>query len=299
MSKPDSGQLNFRRSFTKMPKLEALNLGDAQLPYLDFAGKSPEIIFLHATGFLPWLWQPVIEKIIPRFRSLAPFICNYRPSDPEKDGLNWEIIAVDIAAFCGKLKITEPLLVGHSMGATVLTIANALYGLKARGIVLIEPIFLPEAFYSMPMELKDHPLASRSIKRTNRWPNEQEARAYLQSKSLFSGWDEKILQLYLEFGMEKQKDGSLNLTCPPQTEAALFMGGRFCNPWPLLSRVSCPVLVLEGAASDNKKFVDIQKAVSLFSRGMYKSIAAAGHLIPMQKPAEIALCIQDFMATTI
>jgi len=105
MSRPGPEQQTSRHSAEKMPELEALNIGDAQLPYLDFAGKSPAIIFLHATGFLPWLWQPVIEQIIPRFRSLAPFICNYRPSDPEEGGLDWEVIAKDVAAFCYYLPV--------------------------------------------------------------------------------------------------------------------------------------------------------------------------------------------------
>ena len=35
------------------------------------------------------------------------------------------------------------------MGSTVLTIAAADYGIEPRGMILIEPIFLPEEFYSL------------------------------------------------------------------------------------------------------------------------------------------------------
>jgi len=73
------------------------------------------------------------------------------------------------------------------------------------------------------------------------------------------------------------------------------MGGKSTNPWPLLKRLTCPVLILEGEKSTNKEFIDLKKAVSLLNNGRYQSIPDAGHLIPMQKPQEIASIIKDFM----
>jgi pimeloyl-ACP methyl ester carboxylesterase len=229
----------------------------------------------------------------------VPYICNYRECDPEKGGLAWGIIAEDLSGFCHSQHIHNHLAVGHSMGATVLTIAAALFGMKPRAMILIEPIFLPEEFYSMKISVKDHPLASKSIKRTNNWENEEQAWAYLKSKSLFSDWDEEVLALYIKYGMEKQKTGDLKLTCTPENEAAMFMGGSSSNPWPLLDKLTCPVLVIEGEKSPNKEFVDLPRAVSLLRHGKYKSVTGAGHLIPMQKPQEVAQIIKEFLAETI
>ena len=185
------------------------------------------------------------------------------------------------------------------MRATVSLIAAALFGMEPRAMILIEPIFLPEEFYSMKATVKDHPLASKSIKRTNHWKNEEEAWAYLKSKSLFSDWDEQVLQLYLKYGMEKQKEGDLKLACTPESEAAMFMGGWSRNPWPLLDKLTCPVLVVEGEKVANKEFIDLPRAVSLLRHGKYKSVTGAGHLIPMQKPKEVAQIIKEFLAEVI
>jgi pimeloyl-ACP methyl ester carboxylesterase len=282
----------------EIPELKMQDVGGADLPYLYYEGETPQIVFAHATGFLPWLWHPVIQRLAPSGRVWVPYICNYRECDPEKGGLSWDIIAKDISTFCRSLEVNNPLLVGHSMGGTVLTIAAADYGIKPRGMILIEPIFLPEEFYSMKATVKDHPLASKSIKRTNHWKNEEEAWTYLKSKSLFSDWNDEVLALYLKYGMEKQKGGDLKLTCAPESEAAMFMGGWNKNPWPLLDKLTCPVLVLEGEKSENKSFIDLKKAVSLFRYGKYKSVAQAGHLIPMQFPKEIAEIIKEFLAET-
>ena len=275
------------------------DVGGAELPYLYYEGEAPQILFAHATGFLPWLWHPIIEDLVSSNQTWVPYICNYRECDPEKRRSGGGIIAEDLSGFCRSQNINNHLAVGHSMGATVLTIAAALFGMEPRAMILIEPIFLPEEFYSMKVSVKDHPLASKSIKRTNHWKNEEEAWAYLKSKSLFSDWDEEVLTLYLKYGMEKQKTGDLKLACTPESEAAMFMGGASSNPWPLLDKLTCPVLVVEGERSPNKEFVDLPRAVSLLRKGKYKSVAGAGHLIPMQKPKEVAQIIKEFLAEVL
>jgi lipase len=72
------------------------------------------------------------------------------------------------------------------------------------------------------------------------------------------------------------------------------MGGRKYNPWPMLNKLKCPVLIVEGEESENKEFIDLKKAVSLLSHGVYKSMAGAGHLLAMQKPQELVKLIKEF-----
>ena len=262
-------------------------------------GEAPQILFAHATGFLPWLWHPIIEDIVPPNQTWVPYICNYRECDPEKGGLAGILLPRIYPAFAVRKTLKIIWLSGIRWGLQCSPLPPLLFGMKPRAMILIEPIFLPEEFYSLKVSVKDHPLASKSIKRTNHWKNEEEAWAYLKSKSLFSDWDEEVLALYLKYGMEKQKAGDLKLACTPESEAAMFMGGWSRNPWPLLDKLTCPVLVVEGEKSDNKEFIDLKKAVSLLHHGKYKSVAGAGHLIPMQKPKEVAQIIKEFLAEII
>ncbi|PKN51323.1 MAG: alpha/beta hydrolase [Deltaproteobacteria bacterium HGW-Deltaproteobacteria-13] len=281
-------------SAKKIPPLKRQNVGGAELPYLYYEGEDPQILFAHATGFLPWLWHPIIEHLTPHHEAWVPYMCNYRDCDPES-GLGWDVIAKDIISLCVSQNIVNHLAVGHSMGATVLAIASALFGMQPRAMILIEPIFLPEEIYSINMKIKEHPLASQSIKRKSSWKDEKSALEYLKSKSLFAGWDEQMLAFYLQYGMEKQQAGDLKLSCSPRNEAALFMGGNSTNPWPLLKKLTCPVLIVEGEKSANKAFIDLPKAVSLLKDGRYLSVPDAGHLIPMQKPKEVAQIIKEFL----
>lgn len=275
------------------PKALSADIGDAEISYLDYEGGGETIIFLHATGFMPWIWHPIAREFAPEFRVIAPYFCDHRSVDPYEGGLNWLQLADDFTKFCKVLNIKKPYLVGHSMGATVITMASAVSGLESSGMVLVEPIFLPDSVYAMDLSVEQHPLASKSIKRRDGWADTHEAFAYLKSRPLFKTWDDEMLHLYLKHGMKPDEEG-LKLTCSPVKEASLFMGGTHFNPWPILPKVTCPVLVIEGALSENRGFIEYEKATSLFPKGKYLLVEGAGHLIPMEKPALISETIKAF-----
>lgn len=262
------------------------NVGDVDLQYLLYDGQDPPIILLHATGFLPMLWHPIARELSRHRKVIAPYFCDHRQTDPEKGGLSWMLLAEDLCRLCDGLNIEKPFLVGHSMGATVMTIAEAVHGPKASGMILLEPIFLPQDFYRLQIRVQDHPLASRSIKRRKLWEDPGAAKRYFRGKALFKDWDEEFLDLYIEHGTVPLESGELELACSPEKEAALFMGGMGYDPWPMLPKVSCPVWVLEGEKSTNRPFVDLKSATEKFQHGTYRLIAGAGHLIPMEKPKQ-------------
>jgi pimeloyl-ACP methyl ester carboxylesterase len=133
-----------------------------------------------------------------------------------------------------------------------------------------------------------------SIKRRNSWDDHASAKAYLRAKPLFALWDDTMLDLYIEHGMVDNEAGGLELACSPPREAALFMGGMPYDPWPLFPKIHCPVLIVEGGQSQNRRFMNLKDAVGLFRQGTYQLIEAAGHLIPMEKPSETCQIITDF-----
>jgi lipase len=277
------------------PEVLSEPIGDAELQYLSYEGAAPPLVLLHATGFLPWLWHPIARELAGRHRVIAPYFCDHRVTDPDQGGLDWMILAEDLASLCRNLKIEHPILVGHSMGATVITLAQAAFDLDAAGMVLIEPVFFPEHYYRSDLATQDHPLAAKSLKRRNQWVDPADVKAYLKTKALFANWDEEFLDLYIEHGTIDREEFGLELACAPPREAAIFMGGMSCDPWPMIPRVQCPVLVLEGADSGNRELIDLVAAASQFPRGRFQRIADAGHLIPMEKPEEILTIISEFV----
>jgi pimeloyl-ACP methyl ester carboxylesterase len=279
------------------PVTRSQDIGDAELQYLLYPGGDPTIVMLHATGFFPWIWDPIAKKLAGSHRVVAPYFCDHREFDPEKGGLDWMLLAEDLVRFCSQLELEAPILVGHSMGATVMTFAESAFHLGAAGMVLIEPIFFPQQQYRVKMSVADHPLAGKALRRRNHWDTLAEVKAYLRTKPLFADWEEPFLDLYIEHGIIRRDASGLELTCPPPREAALFMGGMTRNPWPQLGQVRCPVLVIEGAESENRKYIDLEKAGAAFQNARHHLIQKAGHMVPMEQPGEIFMLLSDFIET--
>lgn len=280
-----------------VPQTLAISIGDAEVPYLQYgAGKkeASAVVLLHATGFPPQLWHPVARELSQNYRLIVPFYSDHREAQTDTGAVDWMVLARDLAVFCRALEVTRPFIVGHSMGATVAALSESSCGLNAAALVLIEPIFLISDLYGIPFTAADHPFASKSIKRVNYWRDDNELRQYLSTRSLFQKWDSEILELYMRYGFVREEGNGIRLLCSPQREAALFMGGMQKNPWPLFIKIGCPALVLEGGKSENRLYVELQKAASLMPKGSYAMMPDAGHLIPMEKPEETAAAVKEY-----
>lgn len=279
---------------TDFPKLSSQKIDDVTISYLLYEGVGETLVLLHATGFLSWLWHPIASSLNSRYRIIAPNLCHHRRADPYQGGLDWFVLAADIARLLRELRVERPILIGHSMGGTVLAIAAGAGGIKPQAMVLIEPVFLLREIYQMELRVEDHPLAAKSIRRSNGWSGWDEARRYLQTHRTFAAWDEEVRDLYLNHGME-EVGGEIRLVCSPQQEAAIFMGGLRYDPWTALPNITCPVLVVEGGESDHRQYVDLKKLAGEFPHGQYLLVPHGSHFMPMERPREMAGIIEDFL----
>jgi len=277
-----------------LPMEKSCIAGDIEIQYLHYPCDGPDLLLLHATGFLPWIWHPVARRLCSKFNIIAPYFCDHRDAEPEDGGISWSILANDLYNLCTELKLKAPFVAGHSMGGTVITLCAGSHTVTPSAMVLIEPIFLPQQLYSTTITVEQHPLASKSIKRISRWSSPSDAEGYLRSRKLFASWDSEALSLYIQHGMKYDETGGLCLRCSPRKEASLFMGGNAKNPWPLLPEIKCPVLVVEGGQSENRSYIDLKHAASLFPQGSYTEVAGAGHLVPMEQPEAVYTILSDF-----
>ncbi|RLC33903.1 MAG: alpha/beta hydrolase [Deltaproteobacteria bacterium] len=291
---------NRRRPATGIkPVLQTKDVGDTSIQYLFYDGRGPALVFLHATGFMPWIWHPIAREFAGDYQVIVPYFCDHRHADPHKGGLSWLQIAEDLARFCKQLDIQAPTMISHSMGGAVITLAAGKFGLAADRMILFEPIFLPSQLYNLQINVEDHPLAGKAIKRRNFWEDLESAREYLKSKPLFSRWDQEMLEMYLTYGFKDAKGRGVTLVCHPEREASLFMGSMSYDPWPLIPHIECPVLVLEGELSENRNLIDFRKAANTFPNGGYRIVEGTGHLIPMENPAKTTRLIRDFINEAI
>ena len=282
------------KSLDPEPIVKSFTTGGVTLQYLHYPADAPDLVLLHATGFLPWLWHPIARSLHGRFNIIAPYFYDYRKPDAEHGGISWKHFADDLSTLCHALKLENPYVAGHSMGATVITICAGLGKVTPEAMILIEPIYLPEGAYSQRITVEQHPLASKSVKRRSQWESAEEAKSYLRSKSLFSRWDDEMTGLYIAYGMMPDESGGLKLRCSPLGEAQIFMGGNMFNPWPIIKGITCPVLLVEGEKSENRPFINLKDISERYPHGSYMEVKGAGHLIPMELPGKVSEIISGF-----
>ncbi|BBO91591.1 hypothetical protein DSCOOX_47710 [Desulfosarcina ovata subsp. ovata] len=90
-----------------LPPTFTQNIGEVWLQYIAYESGQPTIVLLHATGFLPWLWHPIATQLAPAHQVIAPYFCDHRQADAYQGGLDWMLLASDLAALC---KAIDPIL---------------------------------------------------------------------------------------------------------------------------------------------------------------------------------------------
>jgi lipase len=53
---------------------------------------------------------------------------------------------------------------------------------------------------------------------------------------------------------------------------------------------------VEGSESENRTYIDLKKAAALMPRGRYVLMKGAGHLIPMEQPAQTTRMVEEFFS---
>jgi pimeloyl-ACP methyl ester carboxylesterase len=226
-----------------------INANGLRFHYLDWRGEGPDLLFVHPTGFVADIWRPLAERLKTHYRVVALDTRGHGESDKPAEDYGWPSFARDLESFIAAVGLSNPIGIGHSAGATAIAVCEATRPGSFRRAVLMEPIL----FYGPArtrFTLESNPMAAGTMKRRANWPSKQAVLASYSSRPPFQAWDGEILRQYVEHGFAEQPDGSVQLKCPPEAEARMYLWGPYELPTAeLMPRITCPVLLIRGAES--------------------------------------------------
>lgn len=102
------------------------------------AGTGPALALFHSVGLSHREWEPVVERLTPRFRLVLPDLPLHGDSeDRPRHSYSPEWLAEVIAGFCAETLGPRPLVAGHDLGAEILLDAIADHGLVPKRLVLM------------------------------------------------------------------------------------------------------------------------------------------------------------------
>lgn len=268
------------------------------IPFIDFGGEGEIIHFAHANGFPPKAYQQLLNELIPQYHVIGMEARPIWKNSDYKTFESWRQGADDLIRFLDERKLTNIIGAGHSFGAVCSLIAANKRPDLFKKLILIEPVVLPKWYYavnSMPSWAVKlvNPLIKKTLERTERWPNKDSTFKQFRRKKVFSLMSDEALWDYVNAATSENERDEVYLNFSKEWEAQIYMTAT--NPWRELKVVNKPFLAIRGETSDTIFSNVWKKWKAINKTGRLIEIEGSGHLVPFEKPREVANSIVTFL----
>jgi pimeloyl-ACP methyl ester carboxylesterase len=151
--------------------------------------------------------------------------------------------------------------------------------------VLLKPVYTRLLNGLRPLAQHLVPMIRNTIRRTDRWPDEEAAFRHFRGKSVFAGLGDEDLRHYIEHGTRPGPDGGRILRYDKHWEAHCY--SRIFNLWGIVEQLSVPVLAVRGG---NSNTLPLQQWRRWQDRASHEFVEMPerGHLLPLEDPGELA-----------
>jgi pimeloyl-ACP methyl ester carboxylesterase len=184
----------------------------------------------------------------------------------------------DLVGLVQALNIHKPILIGHSMGGSIVGLTGATYQELAAAIIMEDP----------PMEEALEQLNETTFEDWRKWLTKQASmpKAHLmnQARTKFHpGWDDFTYDHWAE---------SKKLVVPRVLD--IVKGKGFHNPRDYFMKITVPTLVLKADAKKESRKRHLE-AASLLPQGQLIHIDGSGHIIRNDRPKEMKQAVRAFL----
>jgi pimeloyl-ACP methyl ester carboxylesterase len=266
---------------------------------LSSSAAAPALLISHATGFCGHAYSPLAAALGDRFRSLAIDHRGHGATLPPLgwetgEGVDWRLFGDDTLAVARAIDTPGRLVgFGHSMGGSSLLMAAHRDPAQFARLVLFEPIARPPA--DQPVDANSWPIVIGARRRKRQFPSFQAAFENFRRKPPLSEMTAEALRGYVEHGLRPDRDGGVELCCPPELEAAIFVLGPNNGVWDMLPQIEVPVLVVSGAFEPDQPSAAAAQIAEQLPRGELIVLPHQGHLGPFSHPHEVAEVVSAFI----
>jgi len=282
----------------KKPINHLIDIGNCKISLFEWEGVGPPLFFSHATGFHARVWDNVIRKLSGR-HIYSIDLRGHGRSDKTPFLYNWEVFVNDVITLFQKLKLSNVIGVGHSMGGHTITAVAAQLLNSFKGLVLCDPsIFPPDRYTKKPRE-GVHPVS----KRRNLWSSPLEMHERLKSHKNFINWEDDALWDYCKYGLIQIEDQSgFELACPPLAEAKMYDSVLDPKILKLLPEINIPVKILRARPKKNKVDVpDFDSSITWPELSAHLPVSEdlvlnhCSHFIPMEDSDSVVNAIMKII----
>jgi pimeloyl-ACP methyl ester carboxylesterase len=273
------------------------------IPHFDLHGNGPDLHFLHANGYPPETYQPLLDLLKTQYRVLGLLLRPLWPESNMKDIRSWHPFSDDLLQFLSDRGPVPVIGMGHSIGGIV-TLRTALHDPKRfRALVLLDPVLFVPSFLLMwnvvravGLGNRVHPKIPGALKRRKTFDDlEQVFQAY-RTRPVFRYMSDESLRAYITGIVKPKAGGGYELAFSPEWEAHIYRTGLLdFDIWHSLYTLEIPTLIIRGAETDTF----LEKAANLVKRKnpriRVEVLERSTHLLPLEHPQKIFDMTQSFL----
>jgi pimeloyl-ACP methyl ester carboxylesterase len=263
----------------------------------------------HGNGFAADAYLPFWQLLTPSYDVLVFDFRNHGRNVPvEPSHHTYAQLARDLDRVLDAIdaRLGKKTTVGifHSMSARAAMKHAIEIAWRWDGLVLFDPPNVPPVGHPKyaAMEMFENKLTEWALGRRRRFAAVKElASDYLKSRAT-ERWVPGAHELMARSVLRKSPDGEgYTLVCAPENEAAIYAEALTLNLWPRASEFGGPVRLI-GADPDLKgapATAQTNQALGLENGYDYAFVPGTGHLLQIEKPAECARLVEEFIAKSV
>ncbi|MBI4201105.1 MAG: alpha/beta hydrolase [Chloroflexi bacterium] len=231
------------------PESRFVDVNGIRMHYLDWGDNGPICVMVHGAAMSGGTWEPLVRRLKGRLRCITPDLRSHGDTEGPTVPISWDLLAADVAGFVGALDLYHVVVVAHSFGAGAALLASSLMSDRVAGGYFIEPTLLVQL--TRTLEEQEQARQTRQGVRGKRWtfPSRQGAFDAIKGRGGFTAVTDESLWAYVNHSTRERPDGSVELKCTPEAEAALFDAqADAVSTWSRLARITYPVTLIYSQA---------------------------------------------------
>jgi pimeloyl-ACP methyl ester carboxylesterase len=261
---------------------------------------STPLLFVHANGFPPATYQPLLQQLASAHSLLLPELRPLWAGSQTAEVRNWGVLSSDLLQFLA-LHANQPVIgSGHSLGAVVTLRAAVLQPERFRSVILVDPVLLPPkiclqwAIAKLLRQTHRHPLYEPARKRRAHFKDASEMFQKMRRAKVFAQMSDEALQAYIHAATEPNPQGGIRLRYRPEWEAHIYRTNPIWS-WRWLRGLRLPLCVIWGEHSNTVQ-ADSERWLHAWQpKATFVKVAGATHLVPLEQPTVVAAAMAAFL----